>query len=340
MNLAPNGKPSNLNAEQYKLVRTSAFKKWFGDWENDPENASKVVDENGEPLVVYRGFNSKSDAGNVFRFGINRFKENRNANRFGHYFTRSINVAKEYAEQGEKKDEKDIIVKSYFLKADNLADLTKNNPKYPTFNEWALSRESFTEYSPYALIERLKERTIPTHSYLFTSVLPKAKNEDDIDELSELKIKELEKKIEEDKKELKRIYDSSEVINLFHIIKMISGKELDEVIKEDYDLRDAQGKRDVYKWFINYKKSDVLVTEGLDLLLKDLFIENNFNGGVFNEWQFGVKKPIDKEVFFVFEPTQIKLADGSNTTFDSNNDDIRYEQGGLLGNFNYSIGGL
>jgi hypothetical protein len=51
--LAPNGKPSNLTAEQYKLVRTPAFKKWFGDWENDPKSASKVVDENGEPLVVY-----------------------------------------------------------------------------------------------------------------------------------------------------------------------------------------------------------------------------------------------------------------------------------------------
>ena len=53
--LAPNGKLSNLNANQYKLVRTPSFKKWFGDWENNPENASKVVDENGEPLVVYHG---------------------------------------------------------------------------------------------------------------------------------------------------------------------------------------------------------------------------------------------------------------------------------------------
>ena len=53
--LAPNGKPSNLTPEQYELVRTPAFKKWFGDWENDPENASKVVDENGEPKVVWRG---------------------------------------------------------------------------------------------------------------------------------------------------------------------------------------------------------------------------------------------------------------------------------------------
>lgn len=53
--LAPNGKPSNLNAMQYAQVRTPEFKAWFGDWENDPKNASKVVDENGEPLVVYHG---------------------------------------------------------------------------------------------------------------------------------------------------------------------------------------------------------------------------------------------------------------------------------------------
>lgn len=29
------------------------FKRWFGDWENDKTNASKVVDENWEPLEVY-----------------------------------------------------------------------------------------------------------------------------------------------------------------------------------------------------------------------------------------------------------------------------------------------
>lgn len=50
--LAPNGRPTNLTERQYAQVRTKAFKDWFGDWENDPENASKVVDENGEPLVV------------------------------------------------------------------------------------------------------------------------------------------------------------------------------------------------------------------------------------------------------------------------------------------------
>ena len=51
--LAPNGRVSNLTEKQYVQVRTKAFKDWFGDWENNPSEASKVVDENGEPKVVY-----------------------------------------------------------------------------------------------------------------------------------------------------------------------------------------------------------------------------------------------------------------------------------------------
>ena len=51
--LAPNGKLSNLTERQYAQVRTKEFIDWFGDWEDDPANASKVIDENGEPLVVY-----------------------------------------------------------------------------------------------------------------------------------------------------------------------------------------------------------------------------------------------------------------------------------------------
>jgi len=44
---------TNLSEGQSALVRTPAFLAWFGDWIKDPTNASKVVDENGEPLVVY-----------------------------------------------------------------------------------------------------------------------------------------------------------------------------------------------------------------------------------------------------------------------------------------------
>lgn len=52
---APNGADTHLTERQWVQVRTPAFKAWFGDWENDPANASKVVDENGEPRVVWHG---------------------------------------------------------------------------------------------------------------------------------------------------------------------------------------------------------------------------------------------------------------------------------------------
>ena len=53
--LAHNGELSNLPYREWVTVRTPSFIRWFGDWINDPESASKVVDENGEPLVVYHG---------------------------------------------------------------------------------------------------------------------------------------------------------------------------------------------------------------------------------------------------------------------------------------------
>lgn len=62
--LAPNGKPSNLNERQWVHVRTKAFKEWFGDWENNPSEASKVVDENGEPKIMYH--NTPFDFNGVF----------------------------------------------------------------------------------------------------------------------------------------------------------------------------------------------------------------------------------------------------------------------------------
>jgi hypothetical protein len=49
--LAPNGKPSNLNEHQWKVVRTAAFKKWFGDWEAAHQRAFLE----GEPVIRLRG---------------------------------------------------------------------------------------------------------------------------------------------------------------------------------------------------------------------------------------------------------------------------------------------
>lgn len=81
---APNGKKSKLNEQQYVDVRTKRFTDWFGDWQNDAENASKVIDDNGEPLVVYHGTpNGK----------ISEFKEGKEP---GYYFTNKEKIAQGY----------------------------------------------------------------------------------------------------------------------------------------------------------------------------------------------------------------------------------------------------
>ncbi len=74
--------PKNL----YEYVRTDEFKKWFGDWENNPNSASKVIDENGEPMLVFHGteksfqdFDNKELRFNYFYFA----KKEGYASRFG-----------------------------------------------------------------------------------------------------------------------------------------------------------------------------------------------------------------------------------------------------------------
>lgn len=90
---APNGQPTNLTPEQWVNVRTSRFKEWFGDWENDPENASKVVDANGEPMVMFHGSNWRpfleGDGKAVFRMEEGAFGE-------GAYFTSAFAEAADY----------------------------------------------------------------------------------------------------------------------------------------------------------------------------------------------------------------------------------------------------
>jgi hypothetical protein len=114
MNLAPNGKPSNLTPEQYKLVRTPEFKAWFGDWENSPETASKVVDENGEPLVVYHYSKSKFNV-----FDIEKAK--RGLGGKGFYFTDDAN-GEDWGVRywGESKDEIEVFSYKVFLNIKNL----------------------------------------------------------------------------------------------------------------------------------------------------------------------------------------------------------------------------
>jgi hypothetical protein len=63
----PEGRFS-ASAEQTEneQTETEAFKDWFGDWQNHPESASKVVNADGTPKVVYHGTSEQNGSFTVF----------------------------------------------------------------------------------------------------------------------------------------------------------------------------------------------------------------------------------------------------------------------------------
>jgi 8-oxo-dGTP pyrophosphatase MutT (NUDIX family) len=217
--VAPNGKPSNLTPEQHKLVRTPEFKAWFGDWENDPKNSSKVIDENGEPLVCYHG---QFKGGKIKVFDSYTVNSYGGFNRFGYWFTNSLEYAKAYATT-------DFSNRTYH----NIYECFLN-----IRNGWELNGTT------------------------------------GFDEL------------------VKRFVFKTNV------------KEIASAKKQDND---------------KFKKY-------LKMSNKDGVFISKFDGDKGYAEYYGAENY--QEVYIALYPNQIKLADGSNTTFDGSNPDIRFDGGG------------
>lgn len=85
----------NMNISE--VTQSQQFKRWFGDWQNDPANASKVVNADGTPMVMYHGtpneFTVFDRSKRGKRISLNVFGT-------GNYFTSDIERAKIYASSG------------------------------------------------------------------------------------------------------------------------------------------------------------------------------------------------------------------------------------------------
>lgn len=92
--LAPNGEKSLLTENQWLQVRTSSFKKWFGDFANKEENFSKIIDKNGEPLVCFHGTEHELES-NCFK--EEHLGKNSMMRTSGFYFTADEHLASTYS---------------------------------------------------------------------------------------------------------------------------------------------------------------------------------------------------------------------------------------------------
>ena len=102
--LDPDGENAAKEQRKQQLIRTPQFKQWFGDWENDPVNASKVVDDRGQPKenfgpeikTVYHGTRVEFD-----QFDSTKVSSGGLVGK-GFYFAENIGIANDYASGGGK----------------------------------------------------------------------------------------------------------------------------------------------------------------------------------------------------------------------------------------------
>jgi hypothetical protein len=254
--LAPNGKPSNLDDIQWEQVRTPAFKKWFGDWENDPENASKVVDENGEPLVVFHG--SKSFDINEFDISQSKRKSS-GLKEFGTYFTDNTKLAKAYKNWGELKEDEELQIDIQIYKWKKIRDESRNNKDYDN-----------AEYQIELLKESKKGKIYEVFLNLKKMHVFDAKREVNIEAWNNLQVKAS--------------------------YKLATNRDAMEFLKE--------GK-------FNVEKVDGIKAENII----DAFVQTE-----------ELKKELLSNVYLVFDSKNIKLADGTNTTFDAKNPSIKAQK--------------
>lgn len=298
---APNGKPSNLTPEQYKLVRTPAFKKWFGDWENSPETSSKVVDENGEPLVVYHSSNKRFtkfdyelsyDGAIWFTENLQKLKDNEaGASGSGIIYKVFLNIRKigdwdDYDEgisyllneefNGAKMDDDYIVFEPNQIK---LADGTNttfdaNNPDIRYEDGGALNDEKYKLFR-----EEFFTHLIAGKLGNIKGFSEKNGNKDINDLAIEISLLNQQHKAYE---------KGRDIIGKLYLL----AKKIDE----NTGLKTSKGI--TYNYII---KRDIFS-------IKELYDK------------------IDEEALPLFN----ELADESNTTFDANNPDIRYSKGGGL----------
>jgi hypothetical protein len=270
----PSGEPSKLTYLQQVLVRTSAFKKWFGDWESSAiqfiangrqnydrlfKNVSKVIDKvTFEPKVVYHGTRTEKE---FFIFDVS--KEMGVGRPYG-YFAHNIEYSQNFTTSSQRGAQNSVpILYQCFINV--------KNPFYAMGNEYVDQRGDAKYWKD------VISMTVTTDKY---------PNETDKDRLDKIK----------------------------NVIVSQIGTYIDKIYEyqdSPFWLLMARDENKIFKYFLNnYKYDGVFYTE-----------EIGYPYDIDNPAQF-------TEAVTIFEPNQVKLADGRNLNFDPMNNDIRYEDGG------------
>ena len=120
-----------VNMKISENTQSQQFKRWFGDWQNDPAKASKVVNEDGTPKVVYHGTNTEFSVFDLSKSGKNYGETSEGliffTNKRSGYQDSALDYAEAAAHNGGK-----ATVGEYFLDIKNPLRLYSDGYFTPT----------------------------------------------------------------------------------------------------------------------------------------------------------------------------------------------------------------
>ncbi|MBE6412804.1 MAG: hypothetical protein E7036_09690 [Opitutales bacterium] len=325
---APNGEPTKLTEEQWVMVRAPNFKKWFGDWENDPQNASKVVDENGEPLVVYHGtkWNALKEPQGKAIFDIGKSgKSNDNISKIGFWFTPSKIIADDFSYNWYGNGEPEIL--DVFL---NL-----KNPKIyrEVDNSEELSKVKKEIENAKNDIKKIEKET-PRLNQLLGLVPRKTfyETEDEYNKAVENYFKTAEGYLFEksDAENAIEFIKLKEKLDLLHFDRrVLENSDSYDQFRNDLDEFSDYKYQSISKGVISYKRGSHLsnfaiynTNEAVEKL-KNKLLNEGYDGVIVKDTVYDAKGHGVSQ-YVAFEPNQIKSATDNVGTFSQSND-IRWK---------------
>ena len=296
-----------LKESKEDIIYSKEFKEWFGDWENDPEHSSKVVDENGKPLAVYHGSFSLFDS----------FDMNKGHNVPAVWHSDRIGIASNWSNTlsihrcSKIKDEfEDLKKKVYDLESKNtpFEEVVEEINNF-TRSNLDIEIEPLSQYSSYDNCKKYKldaeeyenicyEYTILSHGRLVNP----SNVRKDLHKYYERILKYIERSINDST----RNYSYNTGFLYKNYLNIRNPLIIDAKDKPYYKI-----------WY----KGEYYNTESLAMYAK----ENGYDGVIVNnvyETAYEDKKGTD---YIVFTPNQIKSATDNNGNFSKESDNM-YEK--------------
>ena len=296
-----------LKESKEDIIYSKEFKDWFGDWENDPEHSSKVVDENGKPLAVYHGSFSLFDS----------FDMNKGHNVPAVWHSDRIGIASNWSNTlsihrcSKIKDEfEDLKKKVYDLESKNtpFEEVVEEINNF-TRSNLDIEIEPLSQYSSYDNCKKYKldaeeyENICYEYTILSYGRLVNPSNvRKDLHKYYERILKYIERSINDST----RNYSYNTGFLYKNYLNIRNPLIIDAKDKPYYKI-----------WY----KGEYYNTESLAMYAK----ENGYDGVIVNnvyETAYEDKKGTD---YIVFTPNQIKSATDNNGNFSKESDNI-YEK--------------